>query len=279
MKKWLYNTLIIIFAGVFLVSGGFLAAYFIDGYNQQNRYSELASLKTESTTPRPLPTEPDATHSTDEEITEPTAPVMVEVTDPKTGQTRLVLPEFAALYEMNSDLIGWLKIPGTVVDYPVMHTPADPEHYLHRNFDGENSKRGCLFIQADCDAFTPSDNIIIYGHHMRDGSMFGQLEKYQKKAFQEENPYIYFDTLEGLHTYEIMSVFLTTASVGEGFPYHTYVDLEDEAVFNSFVEKCQKLSLYKTGVDAQPGDKLICLSTCEYSQVNGRLVVVAKRVA
>ena len=279
MKKWLYNTLIFIFAGVFLVSGGFLAVYLIDGYNQQNRYQDLAALKSEATTPRPLPTEPDPTQSPDETLPEPTQPVMVEVTDPKTGQTRLVLPEFAALYQMNSDLIGWLKIPGTVVDYPVMHTPTDPEHYLHRNFDGENSKRGCLFIQAESDPFAPSDNITIYGHHMRDGSMFGQLEKYRKKAFYQEHPYIYFDTLEALHTYEIMAVFLTTASVGEGFPYHTYINMGDEAQFDQFVSTCQKLSLYDTGVDAQYGDKLICLSTCEYSQVNGRLVVVAKQIA
>lgn len=279
MKKWLYNVLIMVFAGVFLVSGGFLAAYFIDGYNQQNRYGELASLKTEATTPRPLPTQPDATQPTAEALPEPTAPAMVEVTDPKTGETRLVLPEFAALYELNSDIIGWMKIPGTVVDYPVMHTPEDPEHYLLRNFDGENSKRGCLFIQAECDPFAPSDNITIYGHHMRDGTMFGQLEKFRKKSFRDEHPYIYFDTLEGLHTYEIMAVFLTTASVGQGFPYHSYVDMEDAAAFDAFVERCQKLSLYKTGVQAQYGDKLICLSTCEYSQDNGRLVVVAKRIA
>lgn len=271
-KKWIYNALIVVFAAVFLVSGGMLVKYFIDGNQQKELYDDLSSSKP-SVTPRPtISDEPDAT----EEVT---PPQLVEVTDPETGKTVSVLPEFADLYVKNNDIVGWLTIPGTNIDYPVMQTHDDPDYYLLRNFEKKDSKRGCLYTWPVCDVFTPSDNITIYGHHMRDGSMFTQLKHYRKADFRNENPYIFFDTLTELHTYEIIAVFVTTASVGEGFSYHAFVDAENEKEFNDFVAKCQKLALYDTGVSAEYGDKLICLSTCEYTRVNGRLVVVAKRIA
>lgn len=279
MKKWMYNIFVFIFAAVFIVSGVMVGLYYWDAYQQQNRYKDLSQMRP-VTNLRPAPTQaipPDETAvDTEPTVTEPKT---VEVTDPKTGEKRRILTEFAELYQMNSDIVGWLSIPGIGVDYPVMHTPEDPEYYLRRNFDKEKNNRGCLFVEAACDVFAPSDNITIYGHHMRDGSMFGQLDKYRKSKFRQENPYIYFDTLTELHTYEVMAVFLTTASVGEGFSYHAFVDAETEEEFDKFVDRCQKLALYDTGIDAEYGDKLICLSTCEYSQTNGRLVVVAKRVA
>lgn len=275
MKKTFYNVLIFIFAAVFIASGVAVGMYYWDAHVEQSRYHVLSQLRP-ADVPRPEPTQ----RPLDEETTPaPTQPEMVEVTDPKTGETRLILPEFEALYNMNSDIVGWMSIPSIEVDYPVMHTPKNPEYYLRRNFDKEKNTRGCLFIQAECDVFEPSDNITIYGHRMRDGTMFGKLNKFRKKSYRDENPYIYFDTLTQRHTYEIMAVFLTTASVGEGFRYHTFIDAESEEEFDAFVKQCKKLALYDSGVEAQFGDKLICLSTCEYSQTNGRLVVVAKQVA
>ena len=125
----------------------------------------------------------------------------------------------------------------------------------------------------------PTDNVVLYGHRMRDRSMFAQLDKYEKKSFYEENPYIYFDTLTELHTYQVMAVFVTSAVKDQGFPYHKFVTAVDEEAFNNFVDGCKGWSLYDTGVDAVYGDKLITLSTCDYTIPEGRLVVVAKRVA
>lgn len=274
MKKWIYNALLILFALVFVVSGGLLARYYIDAHNQSSRYEDLSSLHDVQLTPRPAPTVP----SSDAQ-TQPTEPALVEVTDPDTGETLQILPEFAALYKLNSDIVGWLKIPGTVIDYPVMQTPDSPDYYLERNFDRENNSHGCIYAREQCDVFAPSDNVTLYGHHMRDGSMFAQLDKYRDPQFRQENPYIYFDTLTQLRTYEVMAVFVTTASIGEGFYYHAFVDAQTPEEFDQFVHQCQALSLYDTGVTAGYGDKLICLSTCEYSQTNGRLVVVAKQIA
>lgn len=270
MKKWIYNILIAVFAGIFLISAGLLASYYIEGAIQQNRYDQLSAMKPEQT-PRPA-------ISQDGEITTDAPPALVDVTDPQTGKTVSMLPEFVQLYGQNRDLVGWLTVPGTKIDYPVMQTPDEPDYYLHRNFDREESDRGCLYVWPESDVFTPSDNVTVFGHHMRDGSMLGQLDKYRDPQFRKENPYIYFDSLQQMRTYEVMAVFITTASVGKGFAYHNFVDASDEAAFDAFVQECQALSLYDTGITATYGDKLLCLSTCEYSRTNGRLVVVAKQV-
>lgn len=277
MKKWIYNALIIFFVLMLLVSGIMLGAYYLDAYNQQNRYEDLAQLRGDVQTivrpvPQPEETQPDAT------VPAETEPELVTVTDPKTGQPVQVLPEFAGLYELNSDIVGWLTVPGTVIDYPVMQTPDSPDYYLYRNFDKQDNKRGCLYVREVCDVFAPSDNLTVYGHHMRDGSMFGQLEKYRSNDFRLENPCFYFDTLTERHTYQVIAVFLTTATVGKGFYYHAFVDAGSPEEFEEFIDTCHDLQLYDTGISAEYGDKLICLSTCEYSQVNGRLVVVAKRI-
>jgi len=264
MKKKIsvYTLLIWLFALTFAVSGIMLGIYWFQGKTQENRYEELSQL---------LPTveRPAVGETRPEEQQEET--VLVD--------GRQILPRFLQLYQLNPDIVGWLQIPGTKVDYPVMQTPGEPEYYLKRNFDKKSSARGCLFVQGEADVFAPSDNLTIYGHHMKDGSMFGQLDKYRKQAYYEAHPYIYFDTLDGNHTYEILAVFKTTVSVDEGFHYHEFVDADGEAEFDDYVAQCKALAFYDTGVDAVYGDKLITLSTCEYSQTNGRLVIVAKQVA
>lgn len=276
MKKWIYNSLIIFFATTLLISIGALGYYYISGYLQQNRYHELSQLMGEETTPRPTLPDP-----TDGSAPSPTVPAYdyVTVTDPETGEDVQLLPEFKELYLLNNDIVGWIFIPDTQIDYPVMQTPDSPDYYLKRNFDKASSARGCIYVREQCDVFAPSDNVTIYGHRMKSGAMFGQLDKYFQYDFYDSHRYIYFDTLKELHTYEILAVFLTTASQGEGFAYHMFVDAQSEEEFTDYVNTCKRLSFYDTGVEAAYGDSLITLSTCEYSQPNGRLVVVAKRIS
>lgn len=280
MKKWIYNVLLGIFAAVFLFSAIYLADYFISSYLEGKEYDNLAGMMDENTVaPRPTvdetpDTQPEETPS---ETTAPTIP-LVDVTDPETGETVQMLPQFQELYTMNNDIVGWIKIPGTDINYPVMQTPDEPNFYLDHNFEKESSKHGAIYARETCDINRPSANITLYGHRMKDRSMFAQLDKYMEESFYKENSYIYFDTLTELHTYKIMSVFLTSATYGKGFPYQRHLDYESEENYLSFIETCQDLALYDTGVTAEPGDKFITLSTCEYSQENGRLVVVAKRI-
>lgn len=283
MKKKLYYTLIVVFAAVFLFSGWNIAVYYLAGQDSQSHFDDLAqqmeAAKQESHPPvyyqppvQNLPTEP-----TEPNHTAGTEPAASEP-DPTEPTGPVILPEYAPLYLENPDLVGWIQIPGTKLNYPVMQTPGDPDFYLKRNFDREYSDWGCIYVEEECDVFTPSDNVTIYGHHMYDGSMFSALTDYASPDFLREHPYIHFDTLLERHTYEIIAVFTTTASIGEGFHYNIFVNADDPKEFDEFVQTCKDLSLYSIEATAQYGDKLITLSTCEYSQTNGRFVVVAKRI-
>ena len=193
------------------------------------------------------------------------------------GTNTAILPEYAELFWQNPDMVGWIRIDGTAIDYPVVQNPDAPDYYLEHNFSREYSKLGTPCLQEDCDV-TRSDNLIIYGHHIKGGKMFGALMSYRDKKFYEEHPIIRFDTLTRRGEYEIIAVFKTVAYRADGFRYYDFVYAEDQAAFDAYVEKCRELSLYDTGVSAEYGDRLLTLSTCEFSVKNGRLVVVAKEI-
>lgn len=188
-----------------------------------------------------------------------------------------VLAKYKELYLQNEHMVGWISIAGTTINYPVMQTPNDPDYYLKRNFDKQYSDLGTPYVQENCN-LSESDNLVIYGHHINGGRMFGALEAFKSQGFYEQHKRIQFDTLTAQAEYEIVAVFKTVAYSLEGFRYYDFVDAENEEAFASYVDKCKELALYDTGVTAAYGDKLITLSTCEYSAPNGRLVVVAKKV-
>lgn len=187
-----------------------------------------------------------------------------------------ILPEYGELFLQNPDMVGWIKVEGTNINYPVMQTPNEPNFYLKHNFEKEYSDLGTPYVQEDCD-IAASDNLVIYGHHIKGQKMFGALEEYKSQSFYEEHKTIQFDTLTQHNEYEVIAVFKTVAYSSEGFRYYDFVDAENKDEFNAYVEKCKELALYDTGVTAEYGDRLITLSTCEYSAQNGRLVVVAKK--
>jgi sortase B len=187
-----------------------------------------------------------------------------------------ILAKYKELYLQNEDMAGWISIDGTTINYPVMQTKNNPNFYLKHNFEKEYSDLGVPYIQEDCD-LAASDNLIIYGHHIKGQKMFGALEDYKSKSFYEKHKTIQFDTLTEQAEYEIIAVFKTVAYSAEGYRYYDFVDAENEEEFNAYVGKCKELALYDTGVTAKYGDRLITLSTCEYSAQNGRLVVVAKK--
>ena len=153
-----------------------------------------------------------------------------------------------------------------------------PDFYLKRGFDRQYSDYGVPYVQENCD-LALSDNCVIYGHHMNNGTMFADLCKYESEDFYQEHKVLRFDTLSGFGEYEIMAVFKTVAYSEQGFKYYHFTSAESEADFDDYIAQCKALSLYDTGVTAEYGDKLITLSTCEYSRKNGRMVVVAKRIA
>lgn len=188
-----------------------------------------------------------------------------------------VLAKYKELHLQNEDMVGWISIASTDINYPVMQTPNNANFYLKHNFNKEYSELGVPYIQENCD-LVDSNNLIIYGHHIKGGKMFGALESYKSQNFYEEHKTIQFDTLTEQMEYEIVAVFKTVAYSEDGFRYHDFVHAENKEDYNAYVDKCRELSFYDTGVTAKYGDKLITLSTCEYSTNNGRLVVVAKKV-
>ncbi|MBQ7765763.1 MAG: class B sortase [Lachnospiraceae bacterium] len=190
-----------------------------------------------------------------------------------------VLYKYEDLYNQNKSLIGWVKIADTVIDYPVMQT-VNNEYYLDHNFNQEYDKNGSIFLDASCSAYPRSTNLIIYGHHMKSGKMFGSLQKYQSESYYKDHKYIEFDTIYEEGTYEVMFVFRDKVySQGDvNFKYYEFVDANSEEEFNSYMDEMAALSYYDTGVVAQYGDQLLTLSTCDYQQDNGRFVVVARRI-
>lgn len=190
-----------------------------------------------------------------------------------------ILDEYKTLFEKNKKLIGWLKIDDTIIDYPVMQT-SDNKYYLEHNFNQEYDKNGSLFLDCACSVYPRSTNLIIYGHHMKSGQMFGQLQKYAKESYYEKHKEIQFDTIYEKGTYEVMYVFRSQVYNEDDlvFKYYQFINANSGTEFQSYMEEMKKLSLYDTGVTAGYGDSLLTLSTCDNSQKDGRFVVVAKKI-
>ncbi len=260
MKEYLkkYQSVICIAAAVCLLgAAAFCGFHVYDHYAHQNEQTEAFEEIAEK-----------VEQAQEDESQAPEIPLTEEES---------ILPEYGELFLQNPDMVGWIKVEGTSINYPVMQTPNEPNFYLKHNFEKEYSDLGTPYVQEDCD-IAASDNLVIYGHHIKGQKMFGALEEYKSQSFYEEHKTIQFDTLTQHNEYEVIAVFKTVAYSSEGFRYYDFVNAENEDEFNAYVEKCKELALYDTGVTAEYGDRLITLSTCEYSAQNGRLVVVAKKV-
>ena len=216
-----------------------------------------------------------------EETTEPEMYVE-ETTEPVPTETEppQIMPFFEAKLAENPDIAGWVKIDGTKVDYPMMYTPNEEDKYLHLDFDGNWSVGGLPYLEEGCSLSPESDNLIIYGHNMANGTMFHTLMSYDQKHFWEAHPTIRFSTLYEERTYEIIAAFYDRVyyKYEDCFKFYQFIDAEDEAHFQEAIDYFKKTALYDTGVTAEYGDKLITLVTCAYHVDNGRFVVVAKDV-
>lgn len=208
--------------------------------------------------------------------TQATVPPTTAATVPPT-EPREVLPRLQEQYEKNPDLAGWLTIPGTRIDYPVMYSPDEPERYLHANFEVSYSFAGLPFLDAACD--TESGNRIIYAHNMLDGSMFRTLLKYQQKDFWQRSPVISFNTLYEEQEYEVVAAFYDKVykKSDTNFKFYQFYDTSDQSSFDEAMAYYREHALYDTGVTAQCGDLFLTLVTCAYQTENGRFVVVARK--
>lgn len=190
-----------------------------------------------------------------------------------------VQPRLAELYEANHDLIGWVTIPDTNIDYPVMYTPQEKWYYLKKDFYGNYSSPGVPFLDEQC---APEDAVwLIHGHHRKDRSMFTQVGDYVKQSFWEAHPYILLDTLTEARVYVIFAAVQTRIfepQYKDVFRYHD-LDVLSQESFEAYMGEMKALSLYDTGIDVEWGDEVVMLSTCSYHTTEGRFVLVAKRIA
>jgi sortase B len=276
IKNKILDMLIVIFALIAVGSAAYIGIYYYRSSSSQKDFEQLKN---------------DIDY---DYIDENGNDIMVEVeasSDTESPTNLRIFKKYLSLYMKNTDFIGWLRIDGTDIDYPVMYTPDDMEYYLHKNFDKEYSYAGTLFIDENCtpvamssDNLTEdvSDNIIIYGHNMKSGTMFHHLLDYEDEDFYKEHKYITFDTLAGEGTYEVIATFRTKVYSDddtEHYKYYKFYNAADKDEFNEFVNYAKSNTPYAISETASYGDKLITLSTCSYHTTNGRYVVVAKKIS
>jgi len=189
-----------------------------------------------------------------------------------------ILPELKKIYAMNNDLIGWIYIDGTAIDYPVVQT-VNQDFYLTHDFYGEENNNGQIIMDKSCDVFTPSYNLVVSGHHMRNGTMFGDLPLYKEKSYWEEHKIVEFDTLLERKKYVVFAAFESADydEDEEGFRYNA--DIQYKREVNIWLGEVHENQLYDTEVDAAFGDEFLTLTTCDKSKrLTGRFVVVARRI-
>lgn len=182
------------------------------------------------------------------------------------------------LQKENSDIVAWIEIEGTNINYPILHT-TNNDFYLNHNYKKEETLAGSLFLDKDFDIKNGSSNYLIYGHRNKQGLMFEDLLKYAKEDFYKEHKKIRFTTDKEDRDYEIMAVFYSRVYYKDEqnvFRYYYFVNAKDESEYNNYVKQSKDASIYDTGVTAKYGEQLLTLSTCEYSQEDGRFVIVAK---
>ena len=230
---------------------GYYGVYYYYAGKTQADYNNLSELKGSTTLASASGTQGVTIHYTEEEEE-------IELT---------VLEEYETLYNKNKRMIGWLKIEDTNIDYPVLQT-TDNIFYLDHNFEQEYDRNGSLFLDAECDIVHRNTNLIIYGHHMRSGKMFGNLNKYSSESYYKEHPTIQFDTIYEKGTYQVMYVFRSKIYNEDEivFKYYQFFDAVSEKEFTSNMQEMAALSLYDTGVTASFGDELLTLSTCDNSE-------------
>lgn len=201
----------------------------------------------------------------------------------ETTSTGAKVPHYTLeqLFSMNSDMVGWLTIPDTVVDYPVMHTPDDVEQYLHMDFDGYYSFSGCLFVGDNCNI--NSDAFVIYGHNMNNGSMFGSIDYYTSYEYWLSHPDVILKTKDETRLYKIFAAFATKVydedDDTEAFRYYDAVGKRSKEQYDADVEDVLALSCIDCGIKPDFPAQIAYLSTCAYHEENGRFVLAAYRIA
>ena len=278
MRKIITILLCILGTGC-LVSAGFLLIHRILSDRQSEAVFDDLRASAESRLESYQAHDSDVNTSTEASIEASVAEDSTEATEPPP------LPElfdnpYQDSFLANEDMAAWLQIPDTDIDYPVMWTPRDENYYLYRDFEGRDNKNGCLILDTDSSLDPLTTNLIIHGHNMRSGAMFGNLTDYEDFSFYEKHKQISLYTEECQRNYEVIAVFRSQVykKSDKVFKFYKFFQADTQEEFDDFYNNIKQLSLYDTGVTAEFGDRFLTLSTCVYHVEQGRFVVVAKEV-
>ena len=248
MRKKICIALITAFTVLLGVSGYFIFNHYREAEQQAQMYDSLAQIVEDSKT-------------------EPAEQIPY-------SEDKTILPELTELYQQNNDLVGWICVEDTNINYPVMQTVDSPNYYLKRGFDKEYSSYGCPYVQEDCDVLKPSDNLVIYGHHMNDGSMFNVISDTTDQATFDSIEYVYYITRDA--TYKLRP--LATKVVEDTYSKARTPNFEgDDGLKNYLSEMLDGASAVASDATdrAASATKVVTLVTCRsLSFSNTRAVMV-----
>lgn len=268
MKKKISTIAVIsVFSIIILLCVVSIVSQKITEHNEKVEFEKLAEIVTEETT--------DAT--IEETIKKPN---LLKVSDsddefqteqPVYYTTCYEPHSISELVSMNSECFGWISISETNINYPVMHTPSNPQKYLNKNFYGEYSYSGTPFLDSRCSA--NSTNLIIYGHHMNNGTMFADLCNYTDYSYFTEHPTVVLETKDGAFAYSVFSVM----KVKSDDDWYRFTTVGTEKSYNSRIEYAKEKSIYDTGITPVYGQQILTLSTCYGYNQDDRILVLAVR--
>ena len=204
--------------------------------------------------------------------------IEIEKTQVTPQKTERML-QIEKLQEQNSDIVGWIEVEGTNINYPVLQG-EDNSYYMNHNYKKEENTYGSIFLDKDYDWSIPSSNLLLYGHNLQNGELFHDILNYKDKSYYEEHPVIRFTTEKEDSEFEIISAFYSRVyykSETNVFRYYYFINADNEEEYNEFIENAKESSIYDTGKTAEYGDQLITLSTCSYHTEDGRFAVVARK--
>lgn len=190
------------------------------------------------------------------------------------------LEKFTKLLQVNPDIKGWINVPNTKIDYPVLQSsPEDPEFYLYRDYNKQNTKYGSIFLDAQCSVDGGEKNLILYGHHMHDGRMFANLMNYSDLDFYKSTPVFTFDTIHDESVWKVFAVIKTNTLYDQGEPFrYIRTSFSNASDFLDYIYQVRVRSLIDSPVDITDDDQIITLSTCSYEFADFRTVVFARKV-
>ena len=273
----IWTVALLVAALVFAISLWKLTGILVGYHEVDKEYEELVQEMEQETVPVPTQPKQEIQLNESQETAaagQATMEVVIE-TEEETEETEaafvLYVPDFEYLWSINDDVIAWIQIPGTKINYPIVQG-SDNEYYLNHTVSGEENSGGAIFMDAAIDEQFGDKNPIIYGHNLKSGAMFSRLNRYARKSFWDANRYIYITTPEGRYTYEVFSAYQTTAHADV-----YYFGFSEDHYYQDYLDRIVSYSIFNAGVSVSVEDTIITLSTCA-NDTTQRFIVHAKRL-